>query len=184
MDLVAQRDSSTGRFLPGNCLASAHAYYHDPAVLEAAVDDYFDVCEDKDVSPVITGLALHLGFADRYSLADYLHRPGRQPFALSIKRAKSRIEAYRVQRMVDGKGNVIGAIFDLKNNFGYVDKQVTESEVKISQTFDAQDREDLKALALQMIEEREGAARLSAPSIEAEYSEQLTTPEMVNSNNG
>ena len=157
MDEVArlQQDPKTGQFLPSHCLASKNAYYHDPEVLEAAVNDYFQICEEKGQSPVVTGLALHLGFTGRVSLFDYLHRPGRSPFANIIKRAKAKIEAHRVQRMVDGKGNVVGAIFDLKNNFGYIDKQVSESEIKVAQTFTTEDREALKDLALQMIEARE-----------------------------
>ena len=154
------RDPNTGQFLPANCLASKKAYYHDPEVMEAAVEDYFQACEDKDVSPVVTGLALFLVFTGRQALFNYANRPGRSPYVDLIKRAKSRIEAHRVQRMVDGKGNVIGAIFDLKNSFGYIDKQVNETDIKVAQTFTPEDREDLKALALQMIEEREDNALL------------------------
>ena len=166
---TAQQDSATGQFLPGNCLASKNAYYHDPEVMEAAIEDYFQTCEEKEQSPVVTGLALHLGFTGRISLFNYLNRPGRSPFANIIKKAKSRIEAHRVQRMVDGKGNVVGAIFDLKCNHGYVDKQVIEADIKVAQSFTPEDREALKDLAMQMIQEREGQSNTLL--IEAETSE-------------
>ena len=144
-----------GRFLPANCLASKNAYYHDPAVLEAAVEGYFQTCEAKDQPPVVTGLALSLGFNGRQSLFDYLNRPGRSPFADIIKRAKSRIEAHRVTSMLTNKNNVIGCIFDLKCNHGYVEKHVIEADIKVAQSFTPEDREALKDLALQMIEARE-----------------------------
>ena len=34
-----------------------------------------------------------------------------------------RIETQRVEKYLSGKQNIIAAIFDLKNNFGYRDKQ-------------------------------------------------------------
>ena len=149
------RDPKTGQFLPGNCLASKNAYYNDPKVLEAAVDDYFTTCDAEERPPIVTGLALHLGFNGRQSLFDYLNRPGRSPYADIIRRAKSRIEADRVEKMLTNKNNVVGCIFYLKNNHNYLDKQVNESSIKVAQVIAPEDREALKDLALQMIEARE-----------------------------
>jgi hypothetical protein len=102
-----------------------------------------------------TGLALHLGFTGRNALLNYLNRPGRSPFVGVIKRAKSRIEVHRVTSMLTNKNSVIGCIFDLKNSFRYVDKQVTEADIKVAQSFSPEDRTALKDLAMQMIEARE-----------------------------
>lgn len=155
IDRYEGRDPITGQFTPANCHATKTALYQDPAVLEQAIEDYFTQCEDKQQPPMVTGLSLFLGFTGRQSLFDYLHRPSRSPFADSIKRAKSRIEDYRLGAMLTNKNNVIAGIFDLKNSFGYVDKQVTESDVRVTQTYSQEDRESLKAMAMQMIEARE-----------------------------
>ena len=61
--------------------------------------------------------------------------------------------------MLTNKNNVIGCIFSLKNSFGYMDKQTIESDIKVAQTFTPEDREALKALALQMIEAQEMESR-------------------------
>jgi len=155
-----QQDPTTGRFLPNNCLASANAYYNDPDTLQAAIDDYFDTCEANKYPPRVTGMALHIGFTGRVSLFDYLHRPGRSPYANIIKRAKSKIEDIRLGDMLTNKNNVIAGIFDLKNNFGYIDKQVNESNVKVQQVAAPEDVAALKALALRMIEQQEDDALL------------------------
>ena len=158
--LPLQQDPVTGRFLPNHCLASKNAYYHDPLVLEAAVDEYFALCESKEHPPVVTGMALFLGFNGRQSLFDYMTRPGRNPFADVIKRAKAKIETARMTAMLTNKNNVIAGIFDLKNNFGYIDKQVSESSIKVQQIAAPEDVAALKALALQMIEQQEDDALL------------------------
>ena len=147
--------ATNGRFLPANCLASKKALYQDPDVLESAIEDYFQTCEANERPPMVTGLALHLGFTGRVTLFDYLHRPGDSPYPNIIKRAKSRIEDIRMGAMLTNKNNVIAGIFDLKNNFGYIDKQVNETDIKVAQTFTPEDRDALKNLAMQMIEERE-----------------------------
>ena len=149
-----QRDAK-GQFVPGNCLASKNAYYHDPAVMEAAVNDYFQQYEDQDLPPTVTTLSLFLGFTGRQRFHDYLNLPGRKPYSDILKRAKSKIEGYRLEKMLTNKNNVIAGIFDLKNNFGYIDKQVSETDIKVTQSFTPEDRQALKDLALQMIEARE-----------------------------
>ena len=68
-------------------------------------------------------MAYALGFADKQSLMDYSKD---SEFSFTIKRAKARIESQRNRRLVDGNGNTAGMIFDLKNNFGWTDKQNIE----------------------------------------------------------
>jgi len=75
----------------------------------------------------VPGLALALGFSSRSSLFDYATRnAGHEAFAATIKRAKLRIEAQRVEALVMCRGNPAGMIFDLKNNFGWRDAQAVE----------------------------------------------------------
>jgi len=57
--------------------------------------------------------------------------------------------------MLTNKNNVIAGIFDLKNNFGYIDKQVNESSIKVAQVIEEEDRVALKDLAMKMIQQQE-----------------------------
>jgi hypothetical protein len=158
--LPLQQDPTNGKFLPGHCLSSKNAFYTDPAIMEAGIDDYFSICEGKDNPPHVTGMALHLGFTGRQALFNYMQRPGRNPFLDVIKRAKARIEDHRMTSMLTNRNNVIAGIFDLKNNHNYIDKQVNESNVKVAQVIAPEDREALKDLALKMIEAQENDALL------------------------
>lgn len=69
----------------------------------------------------ITGLAVFLG-VDRDTLMNY---QAKSEFFGTIKRAKQRCEAYAEEQLFIGK-NVVGAIFNLKNNYGWKDKVETE----------------------------------------------------------
>jgi hypothetical protein len=93
--------------------------YATPAQLQEAVDAYFDSEDGK--LPTITGLALHLGFADRSSLIDYAER---DEFFHTIKTAKLRVEAFIERRLYEA--NATGCIFNLKNNFGWEDRTKSE----------------------------------------------------------
>lgn len=106
--------------------------YHSVEQLEKVIDDYF-LIDEKEVTetdcgpvavikkvpnpkPTVTGLALHLGFADKSSLYEYRDRP---EFSYSIKRALTKIEMYHEENL--GSNNVAGRIFALKN-MGWRDK--------------------------------------------------------------
>jgi len=97
--------------------------FANPDEMQPLIDEYFNMCDEKGESYTVPGLALALGFCNRQKLWDCEQKSG---FGDTIKRAKSKIESQRVSRLVDGKGNVIGCIFDLKNNFGYKDQQQVE----------------------------------------------------------
>jgi len=89
---------------------------------------YYDSC--GNVRPIskhisVTGLALYLGFADRQSITDYSKD---DKFSFTIKRAKLRIENY-LEEKLEGN-NVAGIIFNLKNNYGWKDKQDLEHTTK------------------------------------------------------
>jgi len=160
------RDPKTGQFLPGNYGPNGKLTLNDPAEITRKTDEYLLQCKEQAISATIPGLAYALGFSNRsslYSAMEYMDaRPDmkdtRASVAYTLKRAKLFIESQRVQRMVDGKGNVIGAIFSLKTNFGYIDKQVIESSIKVAQAISPEDREALKDLALQMIEAQEASS--------------------------
>lgn len=74
---------------------------------------------DRDPEPpTITGLTLHLGFAARQSLLDYMDRG--DEFSDMVKRAKTRVE-HGYEMGLFGQSPT-GAIFALKN-MGWADKQ-------------------------------------------------------------
>lgn len=72
------------------------------------------------LKPSVTGLALHLGFADKTTLYEYRDRP---EFSYPIKRALTTIEKYHEEGL--SENNVAGRIFALKN-MGWKDKVETE----------------------------------------------------------
>ena len=81
-----------------------------------------------DNYPTVTGLALALGFTTRDSLINYENRS--DEFFDTIKRAKLRVENAIEQRLFEA--NATGSIFNLKNNFGWKDKQETETTGQVT----------------------------------------------------
>ena len=76
----------------------------------------------------VTGLALALD-TTRETLLDYEKNPENADYSDTIKRAKQRIHNYAEEFLFNGK-NVTGAIFNLKNNWGYVDRTETDVTTK------------------------------------------------------
>ena len=97
--------------------------YKKVSEMASSIQDYFQQCTDKMKPLTVAGLAFHLGFLDTQSLCDYESKPGYDQFHILIKRAKLYILTDKEERLISGKGNVAGLIFDLKNNYGYADKQ-------------------------------------------------------------
>jgi hypothetical protein len=107
-------------------------FYKTPEEMQKAIEKYFgeDLPSKTAYSngvpyqvpvPTISGLALYLGFADRYSLYEYEKKDA---FTYTIKKARALITQYYEERSQVGACS--GAIFMLKN-FGYTDK--TEMDV-------------------------------------------------------
>ena len=72
----------------------------------------------------VTGLALALDMT-RQGLLDYEKKPSHSEFADTIKKAKLVIEGYNEERL-HGNTQVTGVIFNLKNNYSWVDKTETD----------------------------------------------------------
>lgn len=113
--------------------------FESPEQLEALIDLYFKDCKEENEVPTVTGLCVYLG-TDRATLMRYEKNDEynwlkgfddnvRAEFRNTIKKAKQRIEACYEQALFQ-PGKTIGAIFTLKNNYGYVDKteQVVENK--------------------------------------------------------
>lgn len=96
--------------------------YSDPAEMEARIDEYF--ADEGKERPTVSGLCYFLGFTDRHALAEYEKR---EEFSATVKKARMRIENALETHLYTGQ--VAGVIFNLKNNFGWKDKQVQEIEV-------------------------------------------------------
>lgn len=112
--------------------------YKDIKELQTAIDEYFDWCDNRirtvyskksdgvieiiDAAPyTMSGLASHLGI-DRDTVLNYSKR---DEFFGTIKAARERVHADVEQRLMEG--NATGAIFNLKNNFGWKDR--TEQDI-------------------------------------------------------
>ncbi len=101
--------------------------FETPEDLQEAIDAYLGPNGDawvlvdpelpKVFQPTMSGLAIALG-VDRRTLTNYAER---DEFFPAIKKARMMVEMALEQHLY-GK-NVTGAIFNLKNNFGWTDKQ-------------------------------------------------------------
>lgn len=121
--------------------------FKSAAELDRKINEYFDSCIQEHWEPVkvdgeikwipvhdkdgnimmiekepitLTGLAVFLD-TDRKTLLNY---ESHEDFFPTIKRAKARIEQYTEKQLFDKSAkNVAGIIFNLKNNYGWKDKQ-------------------------------------------------------------
>lgn len=89
--------------------------------LQEAIDQYFTDAKENKEPYTITGLALALD-TSRETLLDY---EAKEEFSDTIKRAKLKCHNYAENFLYTGK-NATGAIFNLKNNYGWRDKTETD----------------------------------------------------------
>lgn len=97
------------------------AVFKTPEEFEASLNDYLQKCKEEDKQPIITELALHMGFASRQSIHDYSQREG---FEEVTSRARLICESVYERQLANGRGDG-GVIFALKNA-GWSDKQEHE----------------------------------------------------------
>lgn len=76
----------------------------------------------------VTGLAVALD-TTRDVILDYENKPENAEFSNTIKKAKQMIQQYAEDYLFNGK-NPTGAIFNLKNNWGWVDRRETDLTTK------------------------------------------------------
>ena len=109
------------------------AKYQTVEELQAAIDGYFDECDSRRIAKkgglledsvpyTIEGLCYALDI-DRSTLLRYEKKEDTPEFRNTIKRAKLRIQQDVMERGLTGRSSPAMSIFNLKNNFGYVDKQ-------------------------------------------------------------
>lgn len=124
--------------------------FRDPEQLKKDIEEFFIECKEENRVPTITGLAVKLD-TTRRTLLDYenqivktLDDNIKKEISHTIKKAKARIESEYEQALMD-RGKTTGAIFTLKNNYGWQDKQ------EIIQT--SNNKTDLSGLTVEQIQE-------------------------------
>ena len=96
--------------------------YKTAAEMQIEIDLYFADCDAREKPYTICGLANALGM-DRKTVLEYQKQ---DKFCNTIKKAKMKCQQYAEEYLFAGR-NVAGAIFNMKNNYGWKDK--TEQEV-------------------------------------------------------
>ncbi|NFN94919.1 hypothetical protein FDB28_12655 [Clostridium botulinum] len=115
------------------------AKYDNPEEMQNIINEYFKECEKSEEIPTVTGLAFSLDI-DRNTLLRYENNQEndwlknfddsvKAEFSRTIKRAKRYIES-NYENALFSNGKTVGAIFTLKNNYHWVDKQEIEQTNK------------------------------------------------------
>lgn len=99
--------------------------YKTPKELQTKIDEYFDYCELVNEFQNILGMVVYLGFADRSSLLDYEQRS--DEFFHTVKSAKSKCYALKLQRAMRGEINPTIFIFDSVNNHDMINTRSDNS---------------------------------------------------------
>lgn len=102
--------------------------YKTEKELQKGIEEYFNMCDEKEKPYTMSGLALSLGI-DRITLINYGKR---DLFFTLIKEAKQRVQAQLEENALMGKGNAVFTIFNLKNNYGWRDQVEVKNEHEIT----------------------------------------------------
>lgn len=92
--------------------------YTEAEEMQKKIDKYFEDCKLNNRPYTITGLGLALDM----SRQDLINYSKKEKFFDTIKRAKMRVENYLEERLINDS-SATGIIFNLKNNYGWKDKQ-------------------------------------------------------------
>lgn len=91
--------------------------------VEERIGWYFTHCQDDDMKPTVSGLALALG-VDRKTIYNWSRGESRvDSHFLIVKKAMDMLETLWEDYMQNGRINPVSGIFLGKNHFGYQDKQ-------------------------------------------------------------
>lgn len=92
--------------------------YKKKEEIQELIDKYFNDCDKNDDPYTVTGLALALNM----SRQDLINYSNKEEFFDTIKKAKLKVENYLEKRLIKDN-SCTGIIFNLKNNYGWKDKQ-------------------------------------------------------------
>ena len=93
--------------------------------MQKDIDKYFAECDEKQKPYTVSGLAYALG-TTRRTLLDYEEK---DEYTHTIKSAKAKIERFNEEALYNKDISTTGVIFNLKNNYGWKDKQEIEAEI-------------------------------------------------------
>lgn len=99
--------------------------YKSVKAMQEDIDKYFAECDEKGKPYTVSGLAYALG-TNRQTLINY---EDKCEFVDTIKNAKAKIELFNEEMLYSKDVSTTGVIFNLKNNYGWKDKQEIEAEV-------------------------------------------------------
>ena len=115
--------------------------YKSVKLMKEKIDMYFEMCDEKNEAYTVTGLCLALDIC-RDTLLEYSKD---KLFSDTIKKAKLKIENYLEKHLITDSSTT-GIIFNLKNNFGWTDKQQLEHSGNINNPFEGLSTEELRQL--------------------------------------
>lgn len=115
--------------------------YTKVEIMQQKIDKYFEECDKNKEPYTITGLALALDL-DRKSINNYAKD---SEFFPTIKKAKLKVENYLEKRLIKDS-SATGIIFNLKNNYGWSDKQEIQHSGNINNPFSELSTEELRQL--------------------------------------
>lgn len=115
--------------------------YTEVELMQEKINKYFKECDNKNEPYTVTGLCLALDMT-RETLREYLKN---EQFSDTIKKAKLRVENYLEKHLITDN-SATGIIFNLKNNFGWTDKQQVEHSGNINNPFEGLSTEELRQL--------------------------------------
>lgn len=115
--------------------------YTEAELMQEKINKYFKECDNKNEPYTVTGLCLALDMT-RETLREYLKN---EQFSDTIKKAKLKVENY-LERHLITDSSTTGIIFNLKNNFGWTDKQQVEHSGNINNPFEGLSTEELRQL--------------------------------------
>lgn len=115
--------------------------YTDVEMMQQKIDKYFNECDINKDPYTITGLAIALDL-DRKSINNYAKD---SEFFPTIKKAKLKVENYLEKRLINDS-SATGIIFNLKNNYGWSDKQEIQHSGNVNNPFSELSTEELRQL--------------------------------------
>lgn len=115
--------------------------YTEVELMQQKINKYFEECNKNNEPYTVTGLCLALDIC-RDTLLEYSKD---KRFSDTIKKAKLKVENYLEKHLITDNSTT-GIIFNLKNNFGWTDKQQLEHSGNINNPFEGLSTEELRQL--------------------------------------
>lgn len=118
--------ANPGDKTPGG--SGTYPRYRTAEAMEAVINEYFVRKDFQEKPYTMAGLALSLGFKSAAALKTYEQRG--EDFADVIEIARTRVEEWKNELLLEGGKQTNGVIFDLKNNHGWTDRMEQKTTVE------------------------------------------------------